>query len=307
MSLTSFLDLSFRLAPLFLFVILGFFAGRKLNVTREAIAPLLIYILAPLTIFKGILDAELSPQLIMLPFLYVFVCALICWLTWKLGGFLFQSPARNVLSYAGGNANSGYFGFPAAIVILGADAFPIIVLISFGFVIFEATFGVYITARSHYSPMQSLRKLLRLPVLYVFASGLLLNFCGVRLSHPAFEFFVWIKGAFSVLGMMLLGIAMADVRSLKMIDWRFNFYAFFIKYGVWPAITFAMIFLDDFASLGLFSPLVRQVLILIALCPMAANVVAFASLLKAEPQKVAIATVISTLISILLIPLVLGH
>jgi len=301
-----FWHLSAKLAPLFLFVIFGYFAGRKLGVSRDSIAPLMIYIFSPLTIFPGVINAKLSPELIALPFIYIALCGVICWISWMLGGLFFKSPARNILAYAGGNANSGYFGFPAAIALLGPDSFPIIVMIAFGFVIFESTFGVYITARSHYTPMDSVRKLLRLPVLYVFALGLLLNFSGLRLEGEHFEFFNWIKGTFSVLGMMLIGIALSHVRSASDIDWKFNFFAFFIKYAVWPIITYAMIALDRVSGTGLFSPLVQDVLVLIALCPMAANVVAFASLLKAEPEKVSVFTGLSTLLSIILIPLLLG-
>lgn len=291
------------LAPLVLLVFLGFLAGRFLKVNREALAPLLVYFLAPLTIFKGILEADLSAELLSLPFLYIALCGLIASFIWRIGGYFFQSPARNVLAYAGGNANSGYFGFPAVIAVLGMEAFPAIVLISFGFVIFEATIGFYITARSHFTPWESLKKLARLPVLYVFFLGWILNSQNVGIPSATEAFFEWIKGSFTVLGMMIIGIALASVRSAQDWNWRFLSATLLIKYVVWPLATFAVL-----AVWQLFlplDPLTAKVIVLTSVLPMAANVVAFASLLKAEPEKVALATTVSTVVSIFLIPVML--
>lgn len=293
------------LAPLVLLVFLGFIAGRFLKVSRESLAPLLVYLLAPLTIFKGILEADLSAELLSLPFLYIALCGLIASSVWRLGGFFFQSPSRNVLAYAGGNANSGYFGFPAVIAVLGMDAFPIIVLVSFGFVIFEATIGFYITARSHFSPMQSLQKLARLPVLYVFFLGWFLNSQGIGVPPAAEAFFDWVKGSFTVLGMMLIGIALASVRPARDWDMRFLGATLLIKYLLWPVATFAL--LAVWQLLLPLDPLTARVIVLTSVLPMAANVVAFASLLKAEPEKVALATTVSTVLSIFLIPVMLPY
>jgi len=281
---------------------MGFIAGRFLGFTRELIAPLLIYLLAPITVFKGVLEAKLDASLLSLPFLYIAICSLICGISWLISKYIFKSPARNILAYTAGNSNSGYFGFPAAIAILGHDSFPRAVMISFGFVIYESTLGFYISARGHHTVRESLGKLLRLPAIYVFVLGLIFNFLNIKLDGPAFEFFSWVKGSFSVLGMMIIGIALAQIEKFK-IDWRFTGFAFFMKFLVWPVVTGAVIWIDTQLGLNFLTPDIQQSMWLVSVLPMAANTVAFASLLKAEPEKCAVAVLLSTLLGLLLLPL----
>ena len=294
-------ELSLKLVPLLVLILLGWITGKYLGLTREALAPTLIYLLAPLTVFKGVLDAQLNAELLILPVLYFGLCSINCALAWGLSRFWFKSPARNILAYSAGNANTGYFGFPAAVALLGASAFPRAVMISFAFVIFEASVGFFITARGHHTAREALRKLVRLPVIYVFVLAVSLNLLGVRADGPAFEFFTWIKGSFSTLGMMLIGIALAQLKSFK-IDWVFTSFAFFSKFIVWPLLTLGVFALDEFSGLHLLSVEVKQSMWLVAVLPMAANAVAYASLLRAEPEKCAVAVVLSTLLGLALLP-----
>lgn len=293
--------LALKLVPLLILVIMGYVAGRYLGMTRETIAPLLIYLLGPLTIFKGVAEAPLEAALLSLPLIYFVLCSLICIFSWKIGKYFFKSPARNVLALSAGNSNSGYFGFPAALALLGADSFPRAVMISFGFVIFEATVGFYVTARGHHTVQESLQKLIRLPALYVFALGLVFNVMKIPINGPAFEFFNWVKYSFSVLGMMLIGIALAQIKTFK-IDWAFTGFAFAMKFLVWPIVTGLLFAFDTYSGLLFFGPEVRQSMWLVSILPMAANLVAFASLLKAEPEKCAVAVLLSTLLGLLILP-----
>jgi len=49
-----FLLLFTRLIPLYLIIGLGYIAGKKLHAEKETIAALLIYILAPVVVFDGV-------------------------------------------------------------------------------------------------------------------------------------------------------------------------------------------------------------------------------------------------------------
>ena len=299
-------DLSLKLVPLLALIVFGWVAGKYLGLTREALAPTLIYLLSPLTIFKGVLDATLSTELLLLPFLYIALCSVVCGVGWVLGGFFFKAPARNILAYTGGNSNSGYFGFPAAAAFLGPDAFSRAVMISFGFVIYEATVGFFVTARGHHTVRESLHKVLRLPQLYVFALGIALNLTGFKADTPAFEFFAWIKGSFLTLGMMLIGIALAQIKDFR-VDWLFTGFAFGMKFLVWPLVTVTVFWLDKHSGLQLLSAPVKESMWLVSVLPMAANTVAYASLLRAEPEKCAVAVVLSTLLCLLLLPLAMKY
>lgn len=297
-------ELSLKLVPLLVLVILGWVTGRYLGLTREILAPTLIYLLLPLTVFKGVLDAQLNAELIALPFLYITLCAAICGLGWFLSGWFFKSPARNILAFTAGNANSGYFGLPAAIALLGADAFPRAVMISFGFSVYEATLGFFIAARGRHTAREACAKLMRLPLLYVFIAAMILNTLGFKADGPAFEFFIWIKHTYSALGMMLIGIALAQVKEFR-IDWLFTGFAFAMKFVAWPVATLIVFWIDEVSGLRLLSHSVRQSMALVALLPMAGNTVAYASLMRSEPEKCAVAVLLSTLFGLALLPFAL--
>jgi predicted permease len=299
-------EVGLRLIPLLALVVLGWITGRYLKLTRDAIAPTLIYLLAPLTIFKGVLDAQLNAELLMLPLLYFGLCSAICALAWGLGGRIFPSPSRNILAYTAGNANSGYFGLPAAVALLGAESFPRAVMISFGFTLFEVTVGFYVTARGHHTVKEALVKLLKLPTIYVVALGAILNLAGFRAEGPSFEFLNWIKGTYSTLGMMLIGIALSQVQNFR-VDWLFTSFAFALKFLVWPAATALVFYIDKSSGLHFLSLPVKQSMWLVSVLPLAANTVAFASLLKAEPEKCAIAVLLSTLLGMILMSLALQY
>jgi predicted permease len=130
-------------------------------------------------------------------------------------------------------------------------------------------------------------KLLKLPTIYVVALGAILNLAGFRAEGPSFEFLNWIKGTYSTLGMMLIGIALSQVQNFR-VDWLFTSFAFALKFLVWPAATALVFYIDKSSAL-------------------AANTVAFASLLKAEPEKCAIAVLLSTLLGMILMSLALQY
>jgi predicted permease len=55
-----------------------------------------------------------------------------------------------------------------------------------------------------------------------------------------------------------------------------------------------------------FSPLVRQVMVLLSVVPMAANTVAIAADLRVHPEKAAVAVLATTFFALVYIPLVVG-
>jgi len=281
-----------RLASLYLFAALGFVAGRKLAVRKESIAPLLIYMLTPLVVFRGAITAD--TRALRLPLLVIALSCAACLAAHAVARRWFTPPSAGILGFAAGNSNSGYFGLPAATAVLGEAAFAQAVLISFGFVLFENTLGFYVAARGRFTARQSLCKLLRLPTLYAFILGLGLHAAGVGVSDNVESVLTTVRGAYGVLGMMLLGLAVADLPHVRF-DLRFTGFALVCKFLMYPALAALAI-----ACVPL-TPLEQRGLMLAAILPMAANTVAYATLFGSEPEQVSLSVVASTLLSPLLI------
>ena len=62
-----FLAIFLKIIPLYVFAILGFVAGKYLNIDAKGIGKLIIYIIAPFVIFEAITHSNLSLSTFILP------------------------------------------------------------------------------------------------------------------------------------------------------------------------------------------------------------------------------------------------
>jgi predicted permease len=181
------------------------------------------------------------------------------------------------------------------------DVFIFTVLAS---LLYQNSVGYYITAKGNFSAKQSLLKMLKLPVLYAFILGVIFNLCEIKLPEIFVNYNEYIKGAYTILGMMIVGMGLEKVRFDSSFDIKFISYAMFIKFVVWPVCILIFIFIDKnyihFLNDGLYT-----VMFLFSIVPLAGNTVTVATLLNVKPQIMSVALFISTVISLFYIPLVL--
>ena len=288
------------LAP-YLFVVAGFAAGRLLGTRKEELAKLVIYMITPVVMFTGVMKADLTAQYLLLPVIFFILCTLFCLAAKAAAVRRFSSPLPNILGFASGNANSGYFAIPVGMALFGDGALSTIILCSFGFVLYEHTVGFYVTARGRHSPAEALAKVFRLPAVYAFLIGLAVNWLGFTLSGPMLELTNNVRGAYSVIGMMIIGLGVADLKDWR-IDFGFTAYACFWKHLAWPIVV-GLLLAGESAYAGFFAPDARQIIFLMATLPLAANTVAVAAILNVEPERAAVAVLTSTLLALALVPL----
>lgn len=294
-----------RLIPLLFIVATGFFAGRRLKIDRDSVAKLVIFVVSPIVVFTNVSQIELKPEYLAVPIGFALLCSTVAVgflaLAHRFGPRLgAQGAAANLLAFACGNANTGYFGMPIALSLFGPESVGIYLLFCLGFIVYENSVGFYILARGTATMREALRRLVKLPALYAFAGAIVANRLGLRIEGVAADFSAYFRGAYSVLGVMLVGLGVAEVRTLRF-DWRFNLTAFFGKFVVWPLAVGAFIALDR-ANFHVYDDRAHRMFMLIAACPLAANTVAFATLLKTEPEKAGVAVLLSTLFALLYIP-----
>lgn len=293
-SMDSLIPIATTLAPMFTLIVAGYVAGRWVGIRGENIAPLLIYLITPVVIFTALVRAPLGLSTLLLPLMTTLLCYGICLLCFYLCKTVIPSPSRNVAAFAAGNANSGYFAIPVGIAMLGEQALPLIVLIGFGFLIFENTLGVYLMACGKYSSGESFRRVLRLPTLYAFLLGIGAASLDLTLPRVVSEFVLMIRHTYSVLGMMLLGLGLAAMERARM-DLRFLGMTIVMKHIVWPLLAIGVLTLEHLFVGGLGTE-EREAFLFMSMLPLAANTVAWATLLQAEPEKASTAVLASTVV-----------
>ena len=88
-----FLELFFKLIPLYGLILLGYLSGRRLNAQKETIALLLIYVITPVVVFDGAFRAQLDIGVLLLPFGVYVICCLFSGITKS--SFPNEIPALN--------------------------------------------------------------------------------------------------------------------------------------------------------------------------------------------------------------------
>ncbi len=297
-----FFALILKIIPLYVLIALGFIAGKYLKASKETVARLLIYIIAPAVIFNSVFTTPIAANVLSLPILFFVLCCLICLLTYSISKHIWSDATKNILSFTAGTGNTGYFGLPVAIALFGTDIAGLIIISTLGFVLYENTLGFFITARGHHTAKESIDRLLKLPTIYAFVVALILNILGVKFRQAYMDFATLFRGAYTILGMMLIGLGLAGITNFKF-DFKFVTASFLVKFVVWPIIIFAIISFDK-AFLGFFTNQIYRVMMLLSVVPLAANTVAYATELNAHPEKASFAVLLSTLFALFYIPLI---
>lgn len=297
-----FLPLFFKLLPLLIIIAAGFAAGRFLRVEKESIALLLLYILTPVIVFHGAYTTTLGVGIIVLPLFFFLSACLFSFVASLAGKALWKDNTKNIFAYTAGTGNTGYFGIPVALALLGPGVLGQVVLATIGLIFYESSVGFYVTARGNYSIRQSVMKVIGLPSLYALLIGLALNGADIGLPEGYTAVADSFRGAYTVLGTMMVGLGIGSEK-LK-IDGKFLAACFFAKFLLWPLYAFAFVTLDR-TTLHLLTEEARTILLLLSVMPMAANTVVVATALNVQPGKAALGVLLTTLFALVYIPLML--
>jgi hypothetical protein len=290
-----------RLLPLYGLILLGYVAGKLLDLQRETIARLVIYVIMPGVVLHAAATTKLSVSSLSLPVIYFSLGTILSFLAYWLSRRFWSDSTPNLLAFAAGTANTGYFGIPVAAACFGDWCVGLVIFANLGLILFENGVGFYHLARSSFSWQQSLRKIAHLPALYAFALGLAVNLAHVPISPILLNLGQTFRDAYTLLGMMIIGLGLAALHKMKF-DFRFLGVALGTKFLIWPAATYGLLALDR-CCCHLLNPPAALALMFMAFMPMAANTVVFSTELKVQPEKAALAVVVSTLLAIIIVPL----
>lgn len=293
--------LFFNILPLCALIWLGYFAGKRFKVEPQTLASLAIFIFAPIVMFGAVARLDLEPAYLALPVVVFAICAAITFASYGLARQVFSGTLPNFIGMASSSGNTGYFGLPIVIALLGTDAAGIYLLMNLAFVFTESTIGYYVGARGQYDVRQSFRRLAQLPNLYAVLLALLWNVAGLPFPELAVTWWQKAAGAWSILGMMLIGVILSQAGKieihLSVLAWLGT-----VKFLVWPALTYGFALLDS-AWLGWYGRDVHVMLLIMGVVPLAGNLSAFATLLGLRSGEAALATVVSTLFAAIYIPM----
>jgi len=296
-----FFTLLAKIIPLYILILLGFFAGKYFRVKKESVSSLVIYVVSPVIFFNTAATTPLNFSLFAFPMLCFFLCLFMALLFYKVGELMWKDNTKNILSYVCAMGNIGYFGLPVALAVLPKDVIGPYLLGVLGMNIFDVSGAYFIVAHGTHTITESLKRVFMLPTIYTFFVGIIVQLLHIPLGTVYTDTIINFKGAYVIIGMMLVGLGISSMKKFSL-DYAFLMVTYIGKFIVWPLLVLFIIFIDSHV-VHIFSFGLHQALFLLAIVPVAANSVAYSTQFNLHPEKAAIAVVSSTLLALLYIPL----
>ena len=288
--------------PVFLLFAIGFIAQKKVGFQISSISSMSIYILAPALAFNSFYSNALSIDYLYILLAMILLTALlfiICWIASKV--LKTTVSERSAMFLGSVFMNAGNYGTPVILFAFGQEGFSyaVIVLVINSFLM--STLGIYFAALGSSTPTSSkeaMQNALRMPVLYAVLVAIVLNVAGISIPTFAMNGIGLLAQAAIPVIMLVLGMQLAQI-SLKRVQYRLLTASTIIRMAISPVLAFAVI------QLFPVSDLIKALFIIQMSMPAAANTTLFALKFDTEPDLVSFTTFVTTLISLITIPIVM--
>lgn len=280
--------ISNNILPLLVFVTIGYMLDKKFNLDVKALNKLTFFVVLPSLIFYSVYSAKIDMTMIT-----VFIVGCVEMFFLALGGTLYGklrhfTPGKTeAFKNATMFSNTGNIGIALVALVFSNPPFVLngetpylipaisaatMLLIQMN--IFLNTLGLYQAGKGKLTPRDALYVIFHMPVVYVLVSVFTIKFLGIDMTH----WFIWPMFQYSAqalvaIVMMALGMQMhhsrfhaTDVDAWVAAAWRL--------FGG-PLIVFCLLTLWNTWGPG-FSPIVCQVIMIMACVPSPANSVLYA-------------------------------
>ena len=296
------LDLFFIILPVLIIFGIGFIGQKLIGFDIKSISTAALYLMSPFLAFRTFYTNPLNMDYIyIIAFCLILTVALfaVVWITDKLMGA--TMPQMSAMILGGVFMNSGNYGAPVVLFAFGAIGFDYAVVMMVFQSLLMNTIGIFFASlggEEKATLHESFQRVIRMPLIYAAFLGVGMQAIHVDLPQPLMEGISMVADASIPTVMLVLGMQLAAIQR-KRVAYRYVTAVTIIRMIASPII--AMVIL-------LFMPvndLLRSVLILQTAMPAAANTTMFALQFGTEPDLVSFTTFITTIISIVTIPIVL--
>ncbi|WP_409254177.1 AEC family transporter [Bacillus sp. SCS-153A] len=288
--------------PVFIILAVGFIGQRVLDLDIKSISTASLYLMLPFLAFQTFYENELT-----ISYLYIILFCVLLLLGLVvisiIAGRLTNPPQPKTSAFvlAGAFMNSGNYGVPVILFAFGERGFQYAVIMMVIQSLLMNTVGLYFAAKGSKKGgtfKDSLVKIIKMPVLYGSAAGLLLQVGSVHLPDFLYNGIDLIASAAIPTIMLVLGMQLANI-SKKDVQMKELSAVLVMRFIASPLIAYGITVLLSLDSL------LSSVLIILAAMPTAANTTMFAVQFDTEPDLVSFSTLVTTSISLVSVPLML--
>lgn len=290
-----------QVAILFILIFSGFVCvktGALKSGAKQVLSDLLLYLIVPAMIidsYSSGYDSEIAANLGR-AFIYGTVCLSIGIVVSLLLTIKIKSKDKSLIRFTCGFSNCAYMGFPLIEAMFGSEGLIYASAFVTMFNVFLWTVG-FVLMSGQVDVKKIVKTLLTTPAVIALFIGLIIFFARISLPDIIGKPLSYFGSMTTPLAMIITGIIIAGCKFKDLVSNKWIIFIIIVRMFVIPVICFGL-----FAMLGLKGMVVNVVLILEA-CPTAAISSVFAVSYKQDENLAAGAVVITTLLSIITLPL----
>lgn len=299
-----FVELLMIVLPAFMIFFAGFLGQKIIGFDIRSISKVALYIMSPFLAFRTFYTNKLTVEYIYIISFCLILCtvlvAVILYISYLMGA---TKPQMSAMVLGGAFMNSGNYGAPVVLFAFGAAGFDYAVIMMVFQSLLMNTVGLFFASlggEDESSLRQSLKSVVRMPVIHGALAGVMLQLLAIHIPQAFMEAIGLVADASIPTVMLVLGMQLAVI-SRTQVAYRFVSAVTFIRMAVSPILAIIIV------SFMPMNQLLKDVLILQAAMPAAANTTMFAIQFGTEPDLVSFTTLVTTLLSILTIPAVLFY
>ncbi|ENR7951296.1 AEC family transporter [Listeria monocytogenes] len=290
------------LLPVFGIFAIGFIGQKTLKFDIPNLSKLTLYLMSPFLAFNTFYTNALTIDYAYLA-IYIFALCLSLILLVSLISFLlgYNLQDRCALILASAFMNNGIYGTPVVLLVFGAVGLDIAVVLMVLQQLAMSTIGIYFAAKGSKDAngMKTvMKRVVRMPIAYGALLGLTLQLLHVSLPSALMTCVKLVGDAAIPTIMIVLGMQLAVI-SFRRIELTKVGIALVLKLLIAPIIAFGLTLILPVDEMT------KQIMILLAAMPTAANTTLMAVQFDTKPDLVSSATFISTVLSIITLPIVL--
>jgi len=286
------LNIILSLLGVYVFIAMGYVAKRsfKEKIDDKTITLLNVYFLQVFLTFWGLLLRPVDLSLFKAPALYTLIIGVSVFITASVAKWLFSNKKEySIATIAALIGNTGNLGIPLNIAIFGEASIPYTTVVNLVNVFVVYTLGVFYYSRGNFDAKTSLKNIFKLPILYAAIVAIALSLNGYKAPKPLMDMLM--MGAYAsmtmqlfLFGIYLYGSSLKEINK-KLIGWVVGF-----KFIVLPTLAFIVL---QFVEL---EPLVKGVLFIELIMPLAVANVNLASLYDCKPKTVTSLVLLTSLL-----------
>jgi len=282
----------FSILSIYVFIFMGYAAKMsfKDKIDERTITLLNVYFLQVFLTFWGLLLHPVNITLLYAPAVYLVVVLVVLVFSALFAAKIFsQKKEYSIAMVASIIGNTGNLGIPLNIAIFGEASIPYTTVVNLVNVFVVYTIGVYFYSRGNFDAKTSLKNILKLPILWAAIMAIVLSVNHYTPSDTIMNMLMMGAYASMTMQLFLFGIYLYGIK-IKAINKKLIGWVMSLKFILLPLVAFVVLSYIDLA------PMIKGVIFIELLMPLAVANVNLASLYECAPKLVTALVFISSVL-----------